>query len=303
MPDIRPPRPPRPPEPRWNDLPRLIIGLDQWVGWEWRWSDKRECWAKVPVTADGGPASSTDAHTWGPFKTIRYAYHALTLDGVGFALRRESLIEGLPMVGIDLDDCLDDRGRILNPVIGQYVRRFDTYCEISPRQRGLRLLALGYLPAQDRRVGPIEIYDAGRYLTLTGRRFGNTPPTINARQAAVDAIHAHVFRDRIARRREARIRQLVRNARSVCEGDARLLERARRARNGDKFVRLFDCGAWQADYPSQSEADLWLLGQLLWWCGGDVGRTDALFRSSALYREKWNRPDYRQRTLSRALEA
>src|SRR5450755_2952386 len=133
MADIRPPRPPRPPEPRWNALPLAIVKLNQWVGWEWRWSDKRKCWAKVPVTGDGGPASSTDAHTWGRFQTIREAYQALTLDGVGFVLQRESLIDGLPMVGVDLDDCLDERGRILSPVISAYVRRFNTYAEISPR--------------------------------------------------------------------------------------------------------------------------------------------------------------------------
>jgi primase-polymerase (primpol)-like protein len=163
-------------------------------------------------------------------------------------------------------------------------------------------LVLGRLPAQDRRVGPVEIYDDGRYLTLTGERFGNAPSTINARQAAIDAVHAHVFRERIARRK-ARPRTSAISPTNVCANDGELLERARSARSGEKFRRLYNQGAWQADYSSQSEADLWLLGRLLWWCGGDAARADALFRASALFRPKWLRSDYQQRTLARALEA
>jgi hypothetical protein len=37
------------------------------------------------------------------------------------------------------------------------------------------------------------------------------------------------------------------------------------------------------------------------WTGGDATRIDALFRRSGLYREKWNRKDYRNRTITEAL--
>ena len=41
---------------------------------------------------------------------------------------------------------------------------------------------------------------------------------------------------------------------------------------------------------------------LAFWTGRDAGRIDALFRQSALYRDKWERDDYRQETIARAIE-
>jgi hypothetical protein len=66
-----------------------------------------------------------------------------------------------------------------------------------------------------------------------------------------------------------------------------------------KFRRL-----WNGDisgYPSQSEADSALVMKLLFFTGKDSQRTDALFRQSGLMREKWERQDYRQRTIEHAL--
>ena len=84
--------------------------------------------------------------------------------------------------------------------------------------------------------------------------------------------------------------------------DATLLERARQARNGARFIALYDRGDWRTQgFPSQSEGDLALCATLAFWCGGDEARIDSLFRSSALFREKWNSADYRGRTLTKAL--
>jgi hypothetical protein len=41
---------------------------------------------------------------------------------------------------------------------------------------------------------------------------------------------------------------------------------------------------------------------LAFWTGGDYERIDRLFRQSGLYREKWERDDYREQTIHKALE-
>jgi hypothetical protein len=41
---------------------------------------------------------------------------------------------------------------------------------------------------------------------------------------------------------------------------------------------------------------------LRFWCGPDAERIDRLFRASGCYRSKWDRDDYRERTISKALE-
>jgi hypothetical protein len=50
-----------------------------------------------------------------------------------------------------------------------------------------------------------------------------------------------------------------------------------------------------------SAADLALCSGLAFWTGPDFDRIDVLFRHSGLYREKWERADYRRRTIEAAL--
>jgi hypothetical protein len=82
--------------------------------------------------------------------------------------------------------------------------------------------------------------------------------------------------------------------------DDELIARARQAKDGGKFARLWD-GQWEGEYASQSEADLALCGTLAFWTGRDEGRMDALFRRSGLMREKWERQDYRDVTIAKAI--
>ncbi|MCP4373209.1 MAG: hypothetical protein GY797_34655, partial [Deltaproteobacteria bacterium] len=61
-------------------------------------------------------------------------------------------------------------------------------------------------------------------------------------------------------------------------------------------------GSWEElDYPSQSEADQALCNNLAYWTNGNTTGIDQIFRHSCLYREKWNRKDYRERTIRNAL--
>lgn len=69
--------------------------------------------------------------------------------------------------------------------------------------------------------------------------------------------------------------------------DTELLQRARNAKNGARFVALFDRGDLHG-YKSQSEADAALCAMLAFWTGGNVARVERLFRLSALFRDKWN---------------
>ncbi len=82
--------------------------------------------------------------------------------------------------------------------------------------------------------------------------------------------------------------------------DDELIEIASRAANGDKFSHLY-AGDWRATHGSQSQADLALCGMLSFWTQGDAQRIDRLFRRSGLMRSKWDRRDYRERTIERAI--
>ena len=83
-----------------------------------------------------------------------------------------------------------------------------------------------------------------------------------------------------------------------------ILEKARRAENGPKFIRLFDEGD-TSGYKSDSEADLALCSLLIHFFGKDPVVIGQMFRKSALMRPKWNESHggstYGEKTLSEAI--
>jgi hypothetical protein len=114
---------------------------------------------------------------------------------------------------------------------------------------------------------------------------------IAARQAEIDAIAAEMFP--ATERRSSSDRLPVRSME-----DEDVLARARAAANSMKFEHL-----WRGDdsgYDSASEADLALCSILAFWTQ-DVDQIDRLFRQSGLMRDKWDRVDYRDATIAKAL--
>jgi hypothetical protein len=116
---------------------------------------------------------------------------------------------------------------------------------------------------------------------------------INDRQEQVDQLLATVFSKRSKFAGTA-------TSNSADPTDAEIIERANRAKNGDKFRALWSGST--TGYTSQSESELALLSILAWWTNNDRERMDRLFRQSGLYRDKWEREDYRNWTLDKALK-
>jgi hypothetical protein len=213
------------------------------------------------------------------------------LDGIGFVLTAAD-----PYVAIDLDGCRDPDAGEIQPWAQAIIDHFRSYTEISPSAAGIRILLNGQLPPGGRKKGAIEVYDSARYVTLTGAHITDTPATIEARQAELDAWHRHVFGEPTTRG------EPTSNGHAPASplSDDAILQKALGARNGDKLARL-----WGGDldgYPSHSEVDLALCSTLAFWTS-DGAQIDRLFRRSGLCREKWERADYRDMTITKAIES
>lgn len=76
----------------------------------------------------------------------------------------------------------------------------------------------------------------------------------------------------------------------------------RRQKNAGKFIKLFDNGDISG-YGSQSEADAALCAMIAFRVGRDAEAIDKVFRESKLYRDKWERDDYRESTIALGIEA
>ncbi len=151
-----------------DGIPGQLTRDARWVVWRLEPKpDKPGEWTKEPYKAakPSEHASSTNSNTWATFDAAFMAYQmSQVLDGVGYNL------EGSGIVGLDLDDAIDEDGRIKSWA-REIVDAFPGYWERSPLGRGLRGLALGTLPPGRRKIKyhgcTVEMYAAGRYLTIT----------------------------------------------------------------------------------------------------------------------------------------
>lgn len=271
-------------------IPAELKTLPQWVGWSHE-EMQTPCgsrFAKVPYSLrNGARASTRDPETWAPYSFC--ASHK----NVGFVFTARD-----PYAGIDLDDCLDPTTGHLSFVARVVIRHLKSYAEVSPSGRGVKVVVRGRVPGtrrQNRRL-KVEMYDSSRFFAMTGARLPEAPKRIAKRD--LEPLYRWIFRaeDREALPPCGRYGQFHVRHRS----DGEILRRAMGAANGMKFERLWSGDA--SGYPTNSEADLALCAMLAYWCGADPARVEALFYRSGLCRAKWRlRPDYRRRTIARAI--
>ena len=79
-----------------------------------------------------------------------------------------------------------------------FMDQFDTYVELSPSGKGLRLIFEGSMPVSCARNSDLglEIYQYGQYLTLTGAVLGQRRPIANCQSALTDLLEMH-FADKV----------------------------------------------------------------------------------------------------------
>lgn len=171
---------PRCGSPILENIPETMKAETRWVLWRFEWKGNK--WDKPPINArTGGKASSTDSQTWVTFDAVCAAYHRVGVDGIGFVL-------GDGWAGVDLDDHLDGDGR-LTPFAEHVLQRLKSYHEVSPSGEGIKLFLRGSAEHghADHNAG-IEVYASGRYFTVTGQRFADSPADVEDRQAELLAV-------------------------------------------------------------------------------------------------------------------
>lgn len=276
-----------------DNIPAELTERPQWVVWlpEERADGRIN---KVPHNPRTGyPASHSNPRHWGTFAEAVAAYQCDTRwAGIGYVFHADD-----PYAGVDLDGCRYPDTGGLEPWAEDIVRRLATYTEASPSGTGVKAIVRGRLEGSGRKSKRVEVYDRERFFTLTGHRLPDAPATIEDRHELLTALVTELFPPRQTTT-NGRTHEGYRAARVPT---AVLLERAGKAKNGSRFMRL-----WQGDTSEyehdDSRADAALCRLLAFWTGPDREWIDALFRESGLYRDKWERADYRDRTIGLALE-
>jgi hypothetical protein len=264
--------------------PELKI-LQHWVNWDPELVDDR--WTKVLKNArTRNRASSTNPDTWSTFdRTLK-----TNPDRIGFVLT------GSGFTVIDLDHCRDPDTGVIAEWAWVVIRTMNSYTEASVSGSGIHILARGQLPPGRRRIGQIETYDSGRYITMTGAVVDGYN-AIRDDDGILAAWHADTF--------PAKAPTAPPTPTVECRlDDDVLLKRIRNSKNGAAFIDLFDHEDASKYGGNKSSRDFALMSYLRFWTQGDTDQMERLFsQSTPGKREKWRtRADYRQKTIENALD-
>lgn len=259
-------------------------------------------------------AKSNDPATFADFKTAREFYNAYPFDGMGIGFFGN-------LAGIDIDHCIDRDAGTISPLAMRIATTINSYTEVSPSGDGLHIIfevtsdfrdAMAIKISKDMTVyksmyfhknSPkatgVEVYIAGatnRFFTLTGKQINlGNGGIVRERTTQLRGIL-----DEYMKRPERPAQPAPAPSTPLDIDDQEIIERAKKARNGATFAAL-----WRGDisgYGSRSEADLALCNMLSFWTGRDAERIDRLFRQSGLMRDKWEREDYRNWTITKAID-
>src|SRR5215218_8405761 len=146
-----------------TDSQRNIRDLRQWVCW--RPEERDGKLTKIPYSpVTGEKASSTNPETWASYSEAVEAYKQRGYGGIGFVFTPED-----DLCGVDLDGCLNPETGEIEGWAQEIIDELDSYAEISPSGTGVHILVRARLPESRNRKGRFEVYDRGRYFTVTGR--------------------------------------------------------------------------------------------------------------------------------------
>jgi primase-polymerase (primpol)-like protein len=213
---------------------------------------------KAPRNAVGYNISKSKPEQWLSFEIAMAAFHPEKFTGVGVMLQASS-----GLVGIDLDDVADLL--IIKPALQAILAKAKQeriYCEQSPSGTGLRLFVCGQLPGNDgRRQAGIELYADAAFLTVTG--ITHWPGEVKRAQWLVDELLKLITEPSQGRSSTLAVTQA-----GISSTDGELVA-ALSSWAADRLPRLWQ-GRWNElpqspqdkIYPSQSEADMALIGHL-----------------------------------------
>lgn len=249
-------------------IPQELKELDQWVCW--REIDNK----KVPINPHNGQyASPIDSTHWGSFEFAlkMWRKYPKKADGVSFILTPND-----DYAVIDLDDtCGDSEAFEKQKRIFQLVKG---YAEYSPSGKGLHIVTKAKFES-GRRRSFVELYCQDKAITFTGNVYRDEP--ILEQQKIVRQLWLQIGPG------ESLYTENNEDGEET-ETDSEIFEKAKNAKNGEKFLDLWE-GRWQqydVNDNKQSAADFMLIDILAFYSNSKT-QIKRMFLSSALgQREK-----------------
>ena len=243
-----------------TNFPPELLARDQWVCWRLEPRNNRP--TKVPYSPRTGyRASSTAASSWGSFGQAAALLEVCAeLHGLGYVFSKDD-----PYCGIDFDHCIEPDGGPIAPWAREWVDRMQSYTELSPSGTGLHVFVRGELSGNGRKRDGIEVYDRGRFFTVTGDALPGMPLTVADPGSDLAQLYEFLApKGKPGLQKKLELRQAV----GPELPDEIVIDVISASPRRITFHQLWG-GNWKARYGSQSEADLALTGLLAEFIGNN----------------------------------
>lgn len=260
------------------EIPDELKQLSKWVLWRAEWLPKQQVYSKVPYSKNGYRASSTKQDTWHSFEdTVMLCDVDEQYSGIGFVLSKDD-----DYICLDIDNAV-------NPDSGQLETDFAlemtelTYCELSPSGTGLHCFFKGTLPDERKKKRTdldIELYDTGRFMTVTGHSMGQRDICDN--QQTLNNIVERYFK----LEQQEEIITYDPNHKSHLSDDE-VMNIMLKSKQKDKIKDLLQ-GNYEKYFESPSEAVQSLLHYLAFYTGKDKQQMERIFLDYSNLTDKWN---------------
>ena len=245
---------------------------------------------KMPIMPNGKPAKSNDRKTWHSFDDCLDALCKNQGLDLGFFL-------GDGYIGIDIDKVSDEIMEYsmdfnAASMTANFLRGISTYAEISPSKTGLHFIGKGKVPGERKRYKNLEIYDRDRFFTITGNILTDKDRSkiVNINQELLPLYKTYMPRIDSVEVKAGRINLSLesfayRNRFTQDDILNIIFNRGYFNYSGEDLRQIYN-GNYQNYFNSQSEADFFMFGRLLYYTA-DVEKSISLMENSGLKRKKW----------------
>ncbi len=291
-----------------KDLKKVPI----WINWNLENKDGKT--TKIPKAFDGTAVGTTQNYKqkWCDFETAKVQIADNSADGIGLIFDKITLDnKTFALAGIDIDH------RDLEDIVVQdIISLMNTYTERSPSGNGFHLLILidtTKLPENFKEIyymknphNKIEAYVAeltNRFFTFTENVIVDKP-IFERTQQFMQFLNTYMHRDinfsnadEVTECNDTLIKD-----NPVPQNNQIIVDTILRTKQADKFYKLFFEGDTSEYGGDNSSADMALATILAFYVGPNTERIDNLMKQSKLYRTKWERPDYKEMTIKKAIQ-
>jgi len=270
--------------------PKIKV-MNVWACWKFISNPDKEKPDKVPYSYQINPvtkqyeirlASSNKPETWMSFgDAMRLLKSSRAFKGLQIALLPTPPQDDEDrLVGIDLDKALCEDGTLKSEYL-EWILKFNTRFELSPGD-GVRGFCFGHFPTfGGKHQGNIEIYQSGKWLTVTGHKIADSADGINNSQEAIDEFRTQYFKT------FNEVDDINLPVSNKIFTDEELIDRLKNhpiAGIKEDFNQLFFRGQKTSDHSSDDLS----LCNLMRYYTQNIEQIDRIFRQSALMRDKWD---------------